>query len=177
MVYFGASAIARRRLSRSGSIAACWWPFILGVKRSSMKRWGRTIPSSVAWVIDDMVARLIDGQRARDFQVRISIENSRGQRVPCYCRETFWSHRSWHRISQRHGMRSSLMLMKMARTRLLAGLLILSDVRGSSARWFFPRLLPGVVPARCEDSEARWRLVTPSSGFYASWDVHRSVQR
>ena len=42
-----------------------------------------------------------------------------------------------------------------ARVRLLAGLLILSDVRGSSARWFFLRLLLGVFPAHGEDSEAR----------------------
>jgi len=36
--------------------------------------------------------------------------------------------------------------------RLLMGLLILSDVRESSARWFFPRLLLGVVPAHGDDS-------------------------
>jgi len=46
-------------------------------------------------------------------------------------------------------------MKKTARARLLAGLLILSDVRGSSARWFFPRLLPGIVPACGEDPEAR----------------------
>jgi hypothetical protein len=46
------------------------------------------------------------------------------------------------------------MLMKTAWARHLAGLLILSDVRGSSARWFFPRLLLGIVPTRGEDSEA-----------------------
>ena len=39
--------------------------------------------------------------------------------------------------------------------KLLAGLLILSDIRGSSVRWFFPRLFPGVVPTRGKDSEAR----------------------
>ena len=39
---------------------------------------------------------------------------------------------------------------------LCMGLLILSDVRESSARWFFPRLLPGVVPTRGEDPEAWW---------------------
>jgi hypothetical protein len=42
-------------------------------------------------------------------------------------------------------MRSSPTLTKTAQTRLLAGLLILSGVRGSFARWFFPRLLSGVV--------------------------------
>jgi hypothetical protein len=47
------------------------------------------------------------------------------------------------------------MLTKTMRARLLAGLLILSDVRGSSMRWFFPRLLPDIVPAHGEDSEAR----------------------
>ena len=35
------------------------------------------------------------------------------------------------------------------------GLLILLDVRGSSARWFFPKLLLGIVPAHGEDSKAR----------------------
>jgi hypothetical protein len=45
------------------------------------------------------------------------------------------------------------MLMKTAWARLLAGLLILSDVRGSSARWFFPRLLLGIIPACGEDLE------------------------
>jgi hypothetical protein len=38
------------------------------------------------------------------------------------------------------------MLKKTMWARLLVGLLILSDVRGSSARWFFPRLLLGIVP-------------------------------
>jgi hypothetical protein len=52
-------------------------------------------------------------------------------------------------------MRSFLALKKMALARLLAGILILSDVRGSSARWFFLRLLPGVVSARGEDPEVR----------------------
>jgi hypothetical protein len=33
-------------------------------------------------------------------------------------------------------MRSSLTLTKMAQARLLMGLLILLDVRGSSTRWF-----------------------------------------
>jgi hypothetical protein len=47
------------------------------------------------------------------------------------------------------------MKKKMVRARLLVGLLILSDVRGSSARWFFLRLLPGVIPACGEDLEAR----------------------
>jgi hypothetical protein len=51
-------------------------------------------------------------------------------------------------------MHSSLTLTKMARARLLAGLLIISDVKGSSARWFFPRLLLGVILARGEDSKA-----------------------
>jgi hypothetical protein len=46
-------------------------------------------------------------------------------------------------------------MKKTARTKLLAGLIILSDVRGSSVRWFFPRLLPGIVPAHGEDPEAR----------------------
>jgi len=45
--------------------------------------------------------------------------------------------------------------MKMAWARLLMGLLILLDVRGSSVRWFFPRLLPDIVPAPSEDLEAR----------------------
>ena len=67
MAYFGGSAIAGRRLSRSGSTAAYWWPFVLGVRGSSTKRWGRTIPSSVAQVVDDTVARLVDGRRAGDF--------------------------------------------------------------------------------------------------------------
>jgi hypothetical protein len=40
--------------------------------------------------------------------------------------------------------------MKIAWARLLTGLLILSDVRGSSVRWFFPRLLPGIVPAHAK---------------------------
>jgi hypothetical protein len=47
------------------------------------------------------------------------------------------------------------MLTKKVRARLLTGLLILSDVRGSSTRWFFPRLLLGIVPAHGKDSEAR----------------------
>jgi hypothetical protein len=51
-------------------------------------------------------------------------------------------------------MHSSLTLKKMARARLLVGLLILSDVRGSSARWFFPRHLLGVVLAHGKDLEA-----------------------
>ena len=40
-------------------------------------------------------------------------------------------------------------------SKVLMGLLILSDVRGSSTRWFFPRLLPGVIPAHGKDLEAR----------------------
>jgi hypothetical protein len=44
--------------------------------------------------------------------------------------------------------------MKMAWARLLAGLLIFSDVRGSSMMWFFPRLLPGIILAHGEDSKA-----------------------
>jgi len=44
--------------------------------------------------------------------------------------------------------------MKTVRARLLAGLLILLDVRGSSVRWFFPRLLLGVVLACGEDPKA-----------------------
>jgi hypothetical protein len=67
MAYFGNSAIAGRRFSRLGSAAACWWLFILGVRGSSAKRWGRTIPSSVAWVADYTVARIVDGWRAGDF--------------------------------------------------------------------------------------------------------------
>jgi hypothetical protein len=47
------------------------------------------------------------------------------------------------------------MLKKTAQARLLAGLLILSDVRGSSMRWFFPRLLPGIVLTRGGDPEAQ----------------------
>jgi hypothetical protein len=31
-----------------------------------LRRWGQTIPS-MAWVTGDMAARLVDGQRARDF--------------------------------------------------------------------------------------------------------------
>jgi hypothetical protein len=46
-------------------------------------------------------------------------------------------------------------LTKTARARLLAGLLILSDVRGSSVRWFFPRLLLNIALACGEDLEAR----------------------
>jgi len=46
-------------------------------------------------------------------------------------------------------------MKKMAWARLLAGLLILSDVRGSSMRWFFPRLLLGIILARGKDLEAR----------------------
>jgi hypothetical protein len=42
-------------------------------------------------------------------------------------------------------------MKKMAQARLLVGLLILSDVRGSFVRWFFPRLLLGIIPARGED--------------------------
>jgi len=45
-------------------------------------------------------------------------------------------------------------MKKTTRARLLTGLLILSDVKGSSARSFFPRLLSGIVPARGEDLEA-----------------------
>jgi hypothetical protein len=45
--------------------------------------------------------------------------------------------------------------MEMARARLLVGLLILSNVRGSSMRWFFPRLLLGIVPAHGKDLEAQ----------------------
>jgi hypothetical protein len=67
MVYFGDSTVAGRRLSRSGSVAVYWWPFVLGVRGSSAKRWGRTIPSSLGWVADDTAARLIDGRRAGDF--------------------------------------------------------------------------------------------------------------
>jgi hypothetical protein len=47
------------------------------------------------------------------------------------------------------------MKKKMVRARLLVGLIILSDVRGSSTRWFFLRLLLVVIPARGEDLEAR----------------------
>jgi hypothetical protein len=36
----------------------------------------------VARVTGDTAARLIDGQRAGDFQVRISVGNPRGRRVP-----------------------------------------------------------------------------------------------
>jgi hypothetical protein len=90
MAYFYGSAVAERRLSRVGFAAACWWPFILGVRGSSAKRMGRTIPSSVAQVTNDTAARLVDGRRAGDYQVRISVENPRGRRrVPCFCRETF----------------------------------------------------------------------------------------
>ena len=78
MAYFDGYAIAGRRLSRSSSVVACWWPFALGVRGSSMKRWGRTIPSLVAQVTDDTMARLIDGQHARDFQVKISVGNLGG---------------------------------------------------------------------------------------------------
>jgi hypothetical protein len=67
MAYFGASTVAGRRLSRSSSAVAYWWPFLLGVRGSSVKRWGRTIPSSVVWVASDMAARLIDGRRTEDF--------------------------------------------------------------------------------------------------------------
>jgi hypothetical protein len=86
MEYFGGSVVAERRLSRSGSAAACWWPFILGVRGSFAKRWGRAIPSSVPWVTDDTAARLVDGRRAGDFQVTIYVEWTR---VPCCCQETF----------------------------------------------------------------------------------------
>jgi hypothetical protein len=51
-------------------------------------------------------------------------------------------------------MRSSLTLTKKVRATLLTGLLILSNVRGSSIRWFFPMLLLGIVLAHGEDSEA-----------------------
>jgi hypothetical protein len=47
------------------------------------------------------------------------------------------------------------MLKKTAWARLLAGLLILSDVRGSSMRWFFPRLLLGIILTRGRDPEAQ----------------------
>jgi hypothetical protein len=46
-------------------------------------------------------------------------------------------------------------MKKTAQARLLMGLLILSDVRGSSARWFFTRFLLGVIPACGEDLEAQ----------------------
>jgi hypothetical protein len=67
MAYFDGCTVAGRRLSRSGSAAACWWPFVLGVRGTSTKRWGRTIPSSVAQVTDDTTARLVDGRCAGDF--------------------------------------------------------------------------------------------------------------
>jgi len=44
-------------------------------------------------------------------------------------------------------------MKKMWWARLLMGLLIFMDVRGSSRRWFFHRLLLGVVPTRGEDPE------------------------
>jgi hypothetical protein len=61
MVYFGGSTVVGRRLSRSSSATSYWWPFILGVRGSFAKRWGRTIPSSVAQVTDDTAARLVNG--------------------------------------------------------------------------------------------------------------------
>jgi hypothetical protein len=48
MAYFSGSAIAGRRLSESGSATAYWWLFVLGVRGSFAKRWGRKIPSLVA---------------------------------------------------------------------------------------------------------------------------------
>jgi hypothetical protein len=67
MAYFGGSAVAGRRLSRSGSAAAYWWPFVLGVSGSSTKRWGRIIPSLVVGVADDTAAGLVDGRHAGDL--------------------------------------------------------------------------------------------------------------
>jgi hypothetical protein len=67
MAYFGGSAVARRRLYDRVLLRLAGGRFILGVRGSSVKRWGRTIPSLVAWVTDDMAARLVDGRHAEDF--------------------------------------------------------------------------------------------------------------
>jgi hypothetical protein len=85
MAYFGGSAVVGRRLYDRVLLWLAGGHFVLGVRGSFMKRWGRTISSLVAWVAKDMAARLIDGRHAGDFQFKISVGNPRGQRVPCYC--------------------------------------------------------------------------------------------
>jgi hypothetical protein len=67
MAYFGGSTVAGRRLYDRVLLRLASGHFVLGVRGSSVKRWGRTIPSLVAWVADDTMARLVDGQHAGDF--------------------------------------------------------------------------------------------------------------
>ena len=58
-----------------------------GVLEEVSRRRRGTIPL-VAWVAEGMVAELADGRHTGAFQVGISIENPRGQRAACCCRET-----------------------------------------------------------------------------------------
>jgi len=47
-----------------------------------VKRWGRTIPSLVARVIDDTVARLVDGRHARDVAELPNLMSLRSTYLP-----------------------------------------------------------------------------------------------
>jgi hypothetical protein len=67
MEYFGGSVVVGRRLYDRVLLRLAGGRFILGVRGSSAKRWGRTIPSLEPWVTDDMAARLVDGRQAGDF--------------------------------------------------------------------------------------------------------------
>jgi hypothetical protein len=87
MVPLGGRAVTSRRLSRTGSTVAWQWPFSMGVRGSSMKMGRNNTIGGLGH--RGPAAGLTGGQRIGDLHVRISIGNLGGQRVSCYCRETF----------------------------------------------------------------------------------------